>query len=131
MYAVGRGGLSLLNCGRPLVSWGKLIWGAFLHIQALVGITTSSAVDAVATEFVVTLQDSWGVARYVVGLGLLMGGGVKRAEVRAMIKGVAGFTLSLCVLCLPCKHCSKRLESIQDHSLCPILPLPDESFGCI
>jgi len=63
-----------------------------------VGITTSSSVDAVAIEFVVTLQDSWGVARYVVGLGLLMRGGVKRAEVRAMIKGVAGFTLSLCSL---------------------------------
>lgn len=90
------------------------------------GIMTASAVDAVAIEFVVTLQeDSWGVARYVVGLGLLMGGGDKRAEVRAMIKGVAGFTLSLCVLC------SKRLESIQDHSLCPMLPLPDESFGRI
>lgn len=122
----GVGDLSLLSCGRPLVSWGKLIWGTFLHIQALVGIMTASAIDAVAIEFVVTLQeDSWGVARYVVGLGLLMGGGVKRAEVRAMIKGVAGFTLSLCVLC------SKRLEFIQDHSLCPILPLPDESFGRI
>ena len=70
----GGGELSLLSCGRPLVSWDKLIWGAFFHIQPLVGITTSSAIDAVAIEFVVMLQDSWGVARYVVGLGLLVGG---------------------------------------------------------
>ena len=67
----GGGELSLLSCGRPLVSWDKLIWGAFFHFQPLVGIT-SSAIDAVA--IVVMLQDSWGVARYVVGLGLLVGG---------------------------------------------------------
>ena len=69
----GGGELSLLSCGRPLVFLGQANMGCFFHIQPLVGMT-SSAIDAVAIEFVVMLQDSWGVARYVVGLGLLVGG---------------------------------------------------------